>query len=77
MLETAERRRPTETLTDLSTIRTLKGHTDNMTIGLCGDLKFGRTVHSLIESLVRYKNVKFVLIFPADFAFQATSVMRY
>ena len=57
---------PTQTLTDLFTIRTLKGHTDNMTIGLCGDLKFGRTVHSLIESLVRYKNVKFVLISPPE-----------
>ena len=53
---------PTQTLTDLFTIRTLKGHTDNMTIGLCGDLKF----HSLIESLVRYKNVKFVLISPPE-----------
>ena len=57
---------PTQTLTDLFTIRTLKGHTDNMTIGLCGDLNFGRTVHSLIESLVRYKNVKFVLISPPE-----------
>ena len=57
---------PTQTLTDLFTIRTLKGHTDNMTICLCGDLKFGRTVHSLIESLVRYKNVKFVLISPPE-----------
>ena len=58
---------PTQTLTDLFTIRTLKGHTDNMTIGLCGDLKFGRTVHSLIEALVlRYSNVKFVLISPEE-----------
>ena len=57
---------PTQTLTDLFTIRTLKGHTDNMTIGLCGDLIFGRTVHSLIESLVRYENVKFVLISPPE-----------
>lgn len=57
---------PTQTLTDLFTIRTLKGHLDNMTIGLCGDLKFGRTVHSLIESLVRYTNVKFVLISPPE-----------
>ena len=57
---------PTQTLTDLFTIRTLKGHTDNMTIGLGGDLKFGRTVHSLIESLVRYENVKFVLISPPE-----------
>ena len=57
---------PTQTLTDLFTIRTLKGHSDNMTIGLCCDLKFGRTVHSLIESLVRYENVKFVLISPPE-----------
>lgn len=57
---------PTQTLTDLFTIRTLKGHTDNMTIGLCGDLKFGRTVHSLINSLVRYSNIKFVLISPKE-----------
>ena len=54
---------PTQTLTDLLTIRSLKGRLDNLTIGLCGDLKFGRTVHSLIEALVlRYSNVKFVLI---------------
>ena len=57
---------PTQTLTDLLTIRSLKGRLDNLTIGLCGDLKFGRTVHSLIESLVRYKNVKFVLISPPE-----------
>ena len=57
---------PTQTLTDLMTIRALKGHFDGLTIGLCGDLKFGRTVHSLIESLVRYKNVKFVLISPPE-----------
>ena len=57
---------PTQTLTDLLTIRNVKGRLDNMTIGLCGDLKFGRTVHSLIESLVRYKNVKFVLISPPE-----------
>ena len=53
---------PTQTLTDLMTIRSLKGRLDNITIGLCGDLKFGRTVHSLINALVRYSNVKFVLI---------------
>ena len=53
---------PTQTLTDLMTIRELRGSLDNFTIGLCGDLKFGRTVHSLINSLVRYNNVKFVLI---------------
>ena len=57
---------PTQTLTDLMTIKSLKGGFDNLTIGLCGDLKFGRTVHSLIESLVRYKNVKFVLISPKE-----------
>ena len=57
---------PTQTLTDLLTIRTLKGHLDNITIGLCGDLKFGRTVHSLIDALVRYENVKFVFISPTE-----------
>ena len=57
---------PTQTLTDLMTIRELRGSLDNFTIGLCGDLKFGRTVHSLINSLVRYNNVKFVLISPKD-----------
>ncbi|MDO5382802.1 MAG: aspartate carbamoyltransferase [Eubacteriales bacterium] len=57
---------PTQTLTDLMTIRELTGSLDNFTVGLCGDLKFGRTVHSLINSLVRYKNVKFVLISPKE-----------
>ena len=57
---------PTQTLTDLMTIRELRGSLDNFTRGLCGDLKFGRTVHSLINSLVRYKNVKFVLISPKE-----------
>lgn len=57
---------PTQTLTDLLTIRNVKGRLKNMTIGLCGDLKFGRTVHSLIEALVRYDNVKFVLISPEE-----------
>ena len=58
---------PTQTLTDLLTIRSLKGRLDTLTIGLCGDLKFGRTVHSLIEALVlRYSNVKFVLISPEE-----------
>ena len=57
---------PTQTLTDLLTIHSLKGHLDNLTIGLCGDLKFGRTVHSLIEALVRYEGVKFVLISPEE-----------
>lgn len=57
---------PTQTLTDLLTIRSLKGHLDNMTIGLCGDLKFGRTVHSLIHALIRYPGVKFILISPEE-----------
>ena len=57
---------PTQTLADLLTIRSLKGRLDNITIGLCGDLKFGRTVHSLIEALVRYEGVKFVLISPEE-----------
>ncbi len=57
---------PTQTLTDLLTIRTLKGRLSDITIGLCGDLKFGRTVHSLINALIRYKNVKFVLISPEE-----------
>jgi len=55
---------PSQTLTDLFTIRSLKGQLGNMTIGLCGDLKFGRTVHSLINALTRYENVNFVLISP-------------
>ena len=57
---------PTQTLADLLTIRSLKGHLDNLTVGLCGDLKFGRTVHSLINALVRYPGVKFVLISPEE-----------
>ena len=57
---------PTQTLTDLMTIRSLKGSLSNMTIGLCGDLKFGRTVHSLINALCRYENVKFVFISPPE-----------
>ena len=57
---------PTQTLTDLLTIRSLKGHLGNMTIGLCGDLKFGRTVHSLIHALVRYPGISFVLISPEE-----------
>ena len=57
---------PTQTLTDLLTIRNLKGHLDNMVIGLCGDLKFGRTVHSLIHALVRYPGIKFILISPEE-----------
>lgn len=57
---------PTQTLTDLLTIKTLTGHLDNMTVGMCGDLKFGRTVHSLINAMVRYPNVRFVLISPDE-----------
>ncbi len=57
---------PTQTLTDLMTIRSLKGRLENLTIGLCGDLKFGRTVHSLINALSRYSNIKFVLISPNE-----------
>ena len=57
---------PTQTLTDLLTIRSLKGRLGDLTIGLCGDLKFGRTVHSLIQALVRYPNVKFILISPEE-----------
>lgn len=57
---------PTQTLTDLLTIRSLKGRLDNLTIGLCGDLKFGRTVHSLISALVRYTGIRFVLISPEE-----------
>jgi len=57
---------PTQTLTDLLTIRSLSGHLGNMTIGLCGDLKFGRTVHSLINALIRYPGIRFVLISPEE-----------
>ncbi len=57
---------PTQTLTDLMTIRSLKGRLDNMTLGLCGDLKFGRTVHSLISAMIRYPNIRFILISPPE-----------
>lgn len=57
---------PTQTLTDLLTIHSYKGRLDNLTIGLCGDLKFGRTVHSLITALVRYPGVKFILVSPEE-----------
>lgn len=57
---------PTQTLADLMTIRSLKGRLNNLTIGLCGDLKFGRTVHSLINALVRYTGIRFVLISPEE-----------
>ena len=57
---------PTQTLADLLTIYREKGGFDNLTVGFCGDLKFGRTVHSLISALIRYKNVKFVLISPQE-----------
>ena len=62
---------PTQTLTDLLTIRSVKGRLDHMTIGLCGDLKFGRTVHSLIHALVRYEGIKFVLISPEELRLQS------
>lgn len=57
---------PTQTLTDLLTIRSLNGKIGNFTIGLCGDLKFGRTVHSLINALMRYENINFVFISPPE-----------
>lgn len=57
---------PTQTLTDLLTIHSLKGRLDHLTVGLCGDLKFGRTVHSLINALVRYPNIRFILISPPE-----------
>ena len=57
---------PTQTLADLQTIRSLHGDLNNFTIGLCGDLKFGRTVHSLINALVRYKGIKFIFISPEE-----------
>ncbi len=57
---------PTQTLTDLLTIKCEKGRLDNLTVGLCGDLKFGRTVHSLITAMARYKNIKIVLISPDE-----------
>jgi aspartate carbamoyltransferase catalytic subunit len=57
---------PTQTLTDLLTIQMEKGRLDGVTVGLCGDLKFGRTVHSLISAMVRYEGVKFVLISPEE-----------
>jgi len=57
---------PTQTLTDLLTISCEKNRLDNLTIGLCGDLKFGRTVHSLITAMSRYKNIKFILISPDE-----------
>ena len=57
---------PTQTLTDLLTIRSLKGRLDNLTIGLCGDLKFGRTVHSLVAAMSRYTGIRFVLISPEE-----------
>ncbi len=57
---------PTQTLTDMMTIQAKKGRLKNLTIGLCGDLKFGRTVHSLIKSLARYEGIRFVLISPPE-----------
>ncbi|MEG2038796.1 MAG: aspartate carbamoyltransferase, partial [Oscillospiraceae bacterium] len=57
---------PTQTLADLLTIRRTKGHLDNITIGFCGDLKFGRTIHSLIKALSRYENINYILISPEE-----------
>lgn len=57
---------PTQTLTDLLTIKSLKKDLNNLTIGLCGDLKFGRTVHSLVKAMARYKNTKFIFISPSE-----------
>ena len=57
---------PTQTLTDLLTIHRLKGRLDGLTVGLCGDLKFGRTVHSLIRAMMRYENIRFVLVSPKE-----------
>ncbi|MDD2969809.1 MAG: aspartate carbamoyltransferase [Lachnospiraceae bacterium] len=57
---------PTQTLTDLLTIRSMKGRLENFTIGLCGDLKFGRTVHSLINALIRYPGIQFIFISPEE-----------
>ena len=65
---------PTQTLTDLLTIRSLKGRLGNLTIGLCGDLKFGRTVHSLVNSLVRYKNNRFYFISPDELKVPAYTI---
>ncbi len=67
---------PTQTLTDLLTIRSLKGRLDNLTIGLCGDLKFGRTVHSLIQALVRYDNLNFVHLSGGAACFPTISTPR-
>ena len=66
---------PTQTLADLLTIYREKGHMGNLTIGLCGDLKFGRTVHSLINAMSRYENVKFVLISPEELKVDRKSVV--
>lgn len=57
---------PTQTLTDLLTIKKLKGRLDSLTIGVCGDLKFGRTVHSLIRAMIRYENIRFIMISPEE-----------
>ena len=68
---------PTQTLTDLLTIRNVKGRLKNMTIGLCGDLKFGRTVHSLINALVRYEGIRFILISPEELRLPIISATKY
>ena len=67
---------PTQTMTDLMTIRRRKGRLDNLTIGLCGDLKFGRTVHSLIKTMARCENIRFILISPEELKPKASSTKR-
>ena len=67
---------PTQTLTDLLTIRREKGGLDNLTIGICGDLKYGRTVHSLINAMSRYRNIRFVLISPDERSEEHTSELQ-
>ena len=68
---------PTQTFTDLLTIKCLKGSLDNLTLGFCGDLKFGRTVHSLINAMVQYKNIKVYLISPPELRIPTIHVKKY
>ena len=68
---------PTQTLTDLMTIRRRMGRLDDLTIGLCGDLKFGRTVHSLIKTMARCKNIRFVLISPEELRAKRNSILKH
>ena len=67
----------TQTLTDIMTIRALKGRLGNLTIGLCGDLKFGRMSHSLITTLARYAGIKFILISPLNWKFRIIFEIRH